>query len=76
MTDCYYKSDECTSHVWECLTCNEMFCSTHTHTTVGGTDVECVACERERFDHAQEEAQLQEPECYPDCDDEDCSLSH
>lgn len=58
-TDCYYKSEECSGDTWECVSCHELYCEEHGHTTMMGTNVECVACERTRTDEAEEIAEAQ-----------------
>lgn len=45
---CYYDNSQCAGHLWQCQTCREWFCQTHSHVTDKGNNVECVACERER----------------------------
>lgn len=47
---CYYDNEKCEGETWECGTCGETFCTTHSHATEKGHNVECVACERERLD--------------------------
>lgn len=53
MANCYYDDPAvCEGELWECETCHENYCQTHWHETDLGTNVECVACERERTDGA------------------------
>lgn len=50
---CYYNNEGCAGDLWRCQTCGEFYCSGgHNHHTAKGTNVECVACERERKDAA------------------------
>ena len=56
MTKCYYDSSRCEGEEWQCATCLSLYCQTHFHQTNLGTNVECVACERERMDSQDEEA--------------------
>lgn len=52
--ECYYGDpDVCTDETWECQTCGEAYCTAHWHETEKGTNVECVACERERKEAAR-----------------------
>jgi len=77
MTDCYYyRLNGCSDETWECVSCHELYCDEHGHTSMMGANIECVFCERERLDHAAEEAQAQEPECYADCEDQYCPYTH
>lgn len=59
-TECYYKSDECSTDTWECVSCNTLYCEEHGHTSMMGTNVECVSCERVRIDEAEEIAEAQQ----------------
>jgi hypothetical protein len=53
---CYYNDgDTCRGYTWDCQTCGETYCEAHNHTTSLGTDVECVACERERKENDEED---------------------
>ncbi len=47
---CYYGEASCHGDLWQCLTCKAMYCENHNHVTRKGSNVECVACERERLD--------------------------
>ncbi len=51
---CYYGESVCQGELWTCETCNGEYCQTHWHQTSKGTNVECVACERERLDALEE----------------------
>ncbi len=57
--ECYYKdADVCSDETWECQTCHETFCTNHGHVTSKGTNVECVACEHQRKEKANENSQF------------------
>jgi hypothetical protein len=45
---CYYDDSICQGELWVCDTCEQSYCQTHWHQTSKGTNVECVACERNR----------------------------
>lgn len=47
---CYYANDTCEGDTWQCQTCKEHYCQTHSHVSSKGHNTECVACERERKD--------------------------
>jgi len=47
---CYYGEVSCGGKLWQCLTCKSQYCENHNHVTRKGSNVECVACERERQD--------------------------
>lgn len=53
---CYYDNHLCAGLTWECQTCHEHYCQTHWHETSKGSNVECVACERERIETAKEDS--------------------
>lgn len=60
VTDCYYRSEGCSTDTWECVSCHELYCEEHGHSTSMGTNIECVACERVRIDDAEEIAEAQQ----------------
>jgi DNA-directed RNA polymerase subunit RPC12/RpoP len=59
MTLCYYNNELCEGELWQCATCKEEFCQTHSHSTAKGQDVECVACERNRLEEADDASKEQ-----------------
>ncbi len=42
--------------LWQCVGCGEWFCMVHSHVTELGNNKECAACERQRIDDKQLEA--------------------
>jgi hypothetical protein len=50
---CYYGEPICEDNdIWQCESCKEQYCQKHSHYTELGTNIECVACERERKTNA------------------------
>jgi len=54
---CYYANETCGGDSWQCSSCREFFCQNHSHVTEKGHNKECVACERERKDAKQLDAE-------------------
>ena len=55
MDKCYYGNALCFGGLWQCQTCDELYCYFHYHQTSLGHCVECVACENARIKKEAEE---------------------